>query len=168
MLSCVTTCGFHGTPWMEYSPRRLGPDYSDRGHRQRCGQWQDAVCQVFAQKRMLAVCSEFLRIDGASNRTQLALWSESRGRDRIWPNLTGRFGQFCLTEFGQTAFGHFLFWWGVRCGGAVHQNSTGRPPREREREERMKFPAGEKKERNFGRSGGGAVLRRGGPGEGKS
>ena len=42
-----------------------------------------------------------------------------------------------------------------------HQNSTRRHP---EREERTKFPAGErKKERNFGRSGGGAVRRRGGP-----
>ena len=28
VLSCVTTCGFHGTPWMECSPRRLGPDHS--------------------------------------------------------------------------------------------------------------------------------------------
>ena len=39
------------------------------------------------------------------------IWPSLFGRiwpNRIWPNLAN----FFLTEFGQTAFGHFFFWWG--------------------------------------------------------
>ena len=44
------------------------------------------------------------------------LWAPhpSRSTGRIWPSLFGRM----LTEFGQTAFGQFCFWWGPKEVGA--------------------------------------------------